>query len=131
MYSTQRGAPAIAKIVYIGSYLPDLKPTSLAYDSSNGLFYAVVTNQGTAPTPAGAFIGLSFYLDGANWVSWGSIPGTVAPGQSVGIASSQARPYAIPPGTHWIGVYVDIYDRAVELDKNNNGLWQTVTVQRP
>jgi Domain of unknown function (DUF1929)/CARDB len=121
------GVPAVAKIISIGSYLPDLIPTSLSYDSTTRLFTSVVKNQGTAATPAGVVIGNAFYVDGT-YVTWGAVPGPLAPGASVTINSSGGGAYAISPGTHTISVLVDDVSRIAESTKNNNALSESITV---
>jgi hypothetical protein len=68
------------------SNLPDLIPTSLSYNSTTRLFTSVVKNQGVAATPAGVVIGNSFYVGGTR-VTWGIVPGPLAPGASVTINS--------------------------------------------
>jgi subtilase family serine protease len=113
------GVPAVAKIISIGPSLPDLIPTSLSYASKFGLFTVVVKNQGTAATPAGVDIGNSFYVGGTR-VTWGIVPGPLAPGASVTINSLRGGAYTISPGKHTIGVLVDDVDRIAESNKNNN-----------
>src|ERR1700704_2237302 len=107
--------------------LPDLVPTALSYDSTTGLFTVVVKNQGTAATPPNVVIGNAFNVDGT-YVSWGAVPGPLAPGASVSITSSGGGAYTIPPGTHTISVLVDDVNRIAESNKNNNGLSQTITI---
>ena len=121
------GVPAIANIIKIGLSLPDLTPTSLSYNSTTGLFTVVVLNQGTAATPAGVVIGSAFYVDGT-YVTWGAVPGPLAPGASVSIVSSGGGAYTIPPGTHTINVFVDDVDRIVKSNTNDNMLSETITV---
>ena len=121
------GVPAVAKIISIGPSLPDLIPTSLSYASKFGLFTVVVKNQGVAATPAGVVIGNAFYVDGT-YVTWGAVPGPLAPGASVTINSSGGGAYAISPGTHTISVLVDDVSRVAESTKNNNALSESITV---
>ncbi len=120
------GVPAVAPIIQVKS-LPDLVPTSLSYNSTNGLFTAGVKNQGAAATPSNVIIGNGFFVDGA-WVTWGSVPGPLAAGASVSITSSNGGAYTIPPGTHTISVAVDDVNRIVESNENNNGLSTTITI---
>jgi hypothetical protein len=120
-----------------GGSLPDLVPTSLSYNSTTGLFTSIVKNQGAGPTPAGVVIGNGFYVDG-NSVTWGSVPGPLAPGASVTIDSSGGGAYTIPAGTHTIMVIADDFGccgRIQESDKPtttasdpNDTLSQTITV---
>jgi hypothetical protein len=121
------GVPAVAPILSVSQPLPDLIPTSLSYDSTTGLFTVVVKNQGTAATPAGAVIGNAFYVDGT-YVTWGAVPGPLAPGASVTITSSGGGAYNIPSGTHTIEVVVDDVSRMAETTKANNTLSETITV---
>src|SRR6202035_540441 len=118
--------PAVAKIISIGSYLPDLIPTSLSYNSATGIFTSVVKNQGTAATPTGVVVGVSYSVDGV-YCTWGAVNGPLAAGASVTIGSD-GGPCTISPGTHTITVFADDVDRMVELDKTNNQLSQTITV---
>jgi hypothetical protein len=109
------------------SNLPDLIPTSLSYNSTTRLFTSVVKNQGVAATPAGVVIGNSFYVGGTR-VTWGIVPGPLAPGASVTINSLRGGAYTISPGKHTIGVLVDDVDRIAESNKNNNALSESITV---
>src|SRR3984893_623869 len=120
------GVPAVAKIISIGSYLPDLIPTSLSYGSTTGVFTSVVKNQGTAASPAGVVVGVSYSVDGA-YCTWGAVGGPLAAGASVNVGSD-GGPCTIASGTHTITVFADDADRMVELDKTNNQLSQTITV---
>ena len=91
-------------------------------------FTSVVKNQGTAATPKGVVIGNSFYV-GGTWVTWGIVPGPLAPGASVPINSLPGGAYTISPGKHTIGVLVDDVDRIAESNKNNNVLGgESITV---
>jgi CARDB len=107
--------------------LPDLVPTSLSYDSASGLFTVGVKNQGAAATPSNVVVGNGFFVDGA-WVSWGAVPGPLAPGASVSIRSTGGGAYTIPPGTHAISVLVDDVNRIPESNEGNNGLSQAITI---
>src|SRR5262249_53569003 len=121
------GVPAVAPIIPVSQPLPDLIPTSLSYDNTTALFTVVVTNQGTAATPNGVVIGNAFYVDGTK-VTWGAVPGPLAPGASVTITSSGGGAYTISPGTHTISVLVDDVSRIAESTKSNNALSQSITV---
>ena len=83
-------------------------------------------NQGTAATPAGVFVGVSYSVDGA-YCTWGGVNGPLAAGASVTIGSD-GGPCAIASGTHTITAFADDVDRIVEFDKTNNQLPQTITV---
>ncbi|HEY8085182.1 MAG TPA: galactose oxidase-like domain-containing protein, partial [Methylophilaceae bacterium] len=127
------GVPAVAPIIFVpqaAQSLPDLIPTSLSYNSTTGLFTIVVKNQGTGATPTGVTIGNGFYVDG-NFVTWGAVPGPLAPGASVTIDSSGGGAYTIASGTHTIKTKVNDFSttgRFVESDPSNNTLSQTITI---
>src|SRR5262249_22213787 len=89
--------------------IPDLIPPSLSYYSSTRLFSFFVRNEGTPSLPAFPTRRSSDLVDGTK-VSWGYVPGPLAPGASVTIDSSGGGPYTIPSGTHTIGVLVDDVD---------------------
>ena len=111
-----------------GSSLPDLIVTSLSYSSATSLFTSVVTNQGTAATPAGVLVGVAYSVDGV-WQTWGGVVGPLAAGASVTIVSSSGGgAYAIPSGTHTITAVVDDVNRIAESNETNNTLSQTITV---
>jgi archaellum component FlaF (FlaF/FlaG flagellin family) len=120
------GVPAVAPIIYVEPQ-PDLVPTSLSYDSTTGLFTVTVKNQGAAAVPSSAVIGNAFYV-GGTFVTWGAVPGPLAPGASVSITSSGGGAYTIPPGPHTISVAVDDVNRIPESNESNNGLSQTITI---
>ena len=111
-----------------GSSLPDLIVTSLSYNTATGLFTSVVTNQGTAATPAGVLVGVGYSVDGV-WQTWGGVVGPLAAGASVTIVSSSGGgAYAIPSGTHTITAVVDDVNRIAESNETNNTLSQTITI---
>ena len=130
-------ATASATVTVSTTALPDLDAISLSYSSTTGLFTSVVKNIGAGPTPSGVVIGNGFYVDG-NFVSWGSVPGPLAPGASVTINSSGGGAYTIPSGTHTIKVIADDFGccgRIQESDKPtttasdpNNTLSQSITI---
>ena len=104
--------------------LPDVIVTSLSY--AGGVFTCTVKNQGTAATPAGIAIGVSYYVDGVNR-TWGGVYGPLAAGASVTIGTN-GGPYTIPNGTHTITAYVDDENRFAESDETNNQLSQPITI---
>jgi subtilase family serine protease len=120
------GVPAVAKIVSVPQYLPDLIVTSLSYDPTTGLFTSVVTNQGTAATPAGVPVGVSYSVDGVKQ-TWGVVNGPLAAGASVTIGTGGGA-YAIPSGTHTITAFADDINRFAESNEANNTFSQTITV---
>jgi CARDB len=106
--------------------LPDLIPTSLSYNTTTGLFTSVVTNQGSAATPAGVIVGVSYSVDGVQH-TWGTVAGPLAAGASVTIGTNGGA-YAIPSGTHTITAFADDVNRIAESNETNNTLSQTITV---
>ncbi len=124
------GDKTLSETLSIDAPLPDVVPTSLSYNPATGIFTSVVKNQGAAPTPTGVVIGNGFYVDGDD-VTWGSVPGPLAPGASVTIDSSGGGAYAISPGTHTIMVWADNYGccgRFPEASLNDKTLSKTITV---
>jgi hypothetical protein len=109
-----------------GSPLPDVIVISLSYDTSTGLFTSVVKNQGTAATPAGVVVGVSYQVDGVPQ-TWGNVMGPLAAGASVTIGD-QGGAYTIPNGTHTITAYVNDVNRFAESNITNNKLSQTITI---
>ncbi|MDD5633312.1 MAG: CARDB domain-containing protein, partial [Methylococcales bacterium] len=103
---------------------PDVIVTSLSY--VNGVFTSVVKNQGTAATPAGVYVGVSYSVDGT-YRTWGSVMGPLAAGASATINTGGGS-YSIPTGTHTIMAYVDDVDRIAESNETNNQLSRSITV---
>ena len=106
--------------------LPDVIVTSLSYNTATGVFSSVVKNQGTATTPAGVTVGVSYSVDGV-YRTWGSVMGPLAAGASVTIGNGGGA-YAIPSGTHTITVFADDINRFAESNETNNTLSQTITL---
>jgi parallel beta-helix repeat protein len=106
--------------------LPDLIVTSLSYDPASGLFTSVVKNQGTAATPAGVTVGVSYSVDGVSQ-TWGTVMGPLAAGASVTINCGGGA-YAIPSGTHTITAFADDLNRIAESKETNNTLSQSITI---
>jgi hypothetical protein len=133
----QRAAPWDLGIYVMGaasppppSLSPDLITTSLSYNSATHIFTSVVKNQGTGPTPSGIVIGNGFYVDG-KLVTWGAVPGPLAPGASVTIYSTGGGAYTIASGTHTIMVKANDYGccgRFAESNETNNTLTQSITI---
>jgi hypothetical protein len=107
--------------------LPDVIVTSISY--ANGIFTSTVKNQGVAATPAGAVVGVGYFVDGVQR-TWGAVSGPLAAGASVTIGTGGA-PYTIPTGTHTINAYADDINRFAESDETNNQLTQSITVGSP
>jgi subtilase family serine protease len=100
--------------------------TSLSYNTATGVFSSVVTNQGTAATPAGVTVGVSYSVDGV-YQTWGTVMGPLAAGALVTIGCDGGA-YAIPSGTHTITAFADDINRFAESNKTNNTLSQTITI---
>ena len=109
------------------STLPDVIVTSFSY--TNGVFKAMVQNQGTAATPSGTVIGVGYLVDGVQR-TWGAVTGPLAAGASVTIGTNGGS-YAIPTGTHTMVAWVDDNNRFAESDETNNQLSQSITVGTP
>jgi hypothetical protein len=115
---------------------PDLIVTSVSpLVASSGIpvkFSATIKNQGTAATPAGTVIGVSFKIDGAQ-VSYSDTDTTsLAPGASVTLTanngSNNTANWTATTGSHTILARVDDIDRIAELDETNNDLSKPITV---
>ena len=107
----------------------DVIVTSLSYNSATGIFTCVVKNQGSAATPTGIDIGVSYWVDGVQR-TWGLVTGPLAAGATVTIGTNGGA-YTIPSGTHTIKAFVDDINRFPESDENNNEFSQTITVGAP
>jgi hypothetical protein len=103
---------------------PDVVVTSLAY--ANGVFTAIVKNQGTGATPTSAYIGVSYYVDGVKR-TWGLVKTSLSGGSSVTIGTNGGN-YLIPAGTHTIAALADDLNLFSETNESNNQRSQTVTV---
>ncbi len=97
-------------------------------------FSATVTNQGTAPTPAGTVLAAAFFVDGAK-VSWSDNDfSSLAPGASVTLTANDGPvanvgTWTATAGTHTIEAYVDDVNRIPESNDTNNTLSKSFTVQ--
>ena len=119
------GVPSVAKIVSIANTsTPDVIVTSLSYSSATRLFTSVVKNQGTAPTPPGVAVGVSYWVDGV-YRTWGGASAPLAAGASATVGTDGGA-YFIPNGTHTIMAWVDDVNRFAEFCEANNQ--QTITV---
>jgi parallel beta-helix repeat protein len=127
--AARSGNPDIGAYEYGGttpppSGLPDVIVTSLTYDAATGLFTSVVKNQGTAATPAGAVIGVGYFVDGIQQ-TWGDLNTSIAAGASVTV-STRGGAYTIPSGVHTIMAHVNDANYFVESNKDNNQYSTTV-----
>ena len=117
-----------SKIVFIGGAtttttgLPDVIVTELLYANKN--FTATVKNRGSAATPAGVVIGVSWSVDG-QYKTGAYASGPLAAGASVTINSGS---YMIPAGIHTVIAYADDVNRFRESNDTNNQLSKTITV---
>ena len=124
-----------------GTGLPDLVVSSLTWTPANPnagdhvVFTVVVTNQGTAATPAGTILGVGFYLDGntAGANVWEDSDTTsLAPGASVTLTATGGTGgvnyWVATAGTHTVTAWVDDVNRISESNENNNKLTQTSSV---
>ncbi|MGH6795104.1 MAG: galactose oxidase-like domain-containing protein [Methylocella sp.] len=118
------GMPAVAPIISIGSSLPDLVPTSLTYSSTTGTFTSVVSNQGTAATPAGVLIVVKYLVDGVQCIL-ADVNGPLAAGASAIFGSGACT---IPSGTHTITAIADDAYTIIQSRRSNNTLTQTIIV---
>ena len=124
-----------------GSGLPDLIVSSLTWTPTNPnagdhvVFTAVVTNQGTAATPAGTIVGVGFYLDGSTggasvWEDTDT--SSLAPGASVTLSATGGTAgvnyWTATVGTHTVTAWVDDVNRIAESNENNNKLTESFTV---
>ncbi|WP_295625105.1 Ig-like domain-containing protein [uncultured Nitrosomonas sp.] len=116
-------SPGVGITVSNATPFPDVIVTQLSY--ANGIFTSTVKNQGTAATPAGVVVGMSYLVDG-KYKTWGAINGPLAAGASATISTNGA-PYTIPDGTHTMTAYVDDLNRFMESNETNNGFSQLVT----
>ncbi|MDB5175884.1 MAG: C-terminal target protein [Candidatus Saccharibacteria bacterium] len=119
---------------------PDLVLTDLSWSpftpkaGENVTFSATVKNQGTAATPSGTIMGVSFSVDGKQ-VSWSDGRTTsLAAGASVKLTANSGPSGSAVWKASGIGVrsvlaYVDDIDRIKnELDESNNTLTKPLTV---
>jgi RHS repeat-associated protein len=110
--------------------VPDLVVTAISVSPANlaigqqATFSATVKNQGTAATPAGVIIGVSFTIDGTQ-VSWSDTDTqSLLPGQSVTVAAnsgpSGVSTWLSTAGNHTLQAWVDDVNRITESDETNN-----------
>ena len=138
--SAQSAEASATPVGSTGSGLPDLVVSSLTWTPANPapgdhvVFTAVVTNQGTAATPAGTVLGVGFDFDGSTAASvWEDTDtASLAPGASVTLAATGGTAgvnyWIATAGSHTVTAWVDDVNRITESNKNNNKLTQTVTV---
>ncbi|MGO4516899.1 CARDB domain-containing protein [Terriglobus sp. 2YAB30_2] len=111
--------------------LPDVIVTSLSYDTSTGLFTAVIKNRGSVATPSSTAIAVSFLVDGTGrtWASgWGPLAAGASQAVSSAPGASGGGPYTISTGTHTISAIVNRAGALSESNTTNNTLAQALTV---
>ena len=132
------GAPATATIT---AAVPDLIVTNISMSPANPAsgeavtFTATTKNQGTAATPSGVSIGVTFFIDGNPVSASDNNIISLAPGASVNLTANQApgpggsSTWIAAAGIHTVLASVDIpYIRITEINKSNNSLSNTITV---
>jgi subtilase family serine protease len=98
------------------------------------VFTVVVTNQGTAATPAGTVLGVGFDFDGsaAAGVWEDTDTASLAPGASVTLTatggSAGVNYWIATAGSHTVTAWADDVNRITESNESNNKLTQTVSV---
>lgn len=112
---------------------PDLIITDITWSpsapsSGNPVaFSAVVKNQGSAPTPAGTAMNVSFYVDGTKVSSVANNTASLAAGASVTLTQNTGSWSAVN-GVHTVNAVVDETSLIDELDKTNNSYSKSLTV---
>lgn len=120
--------------------LPDLVASSLTWTpvspqpGDHVVFTAVVTNQGTAATPAGTVLGVGFDLDGSQSATvWeDSDTAALAPGATATLTATGGTAgvnyWIATSGSHTVTAWVDDVNRIAESNENNNKLTETLTL---
>jgi subtilase family serine protease len=86
-------------------------------------FNATIRNQGDTATPAGATIGIGFYVDGAVQAWWFTSSAGLAPGATMDITSNDGPNgglWTVTSGTHTIVANIDDVNRIAEGNEGNN-----------
>lgn len=118
-------SPAVNIVVNNVVPMPDVTVTSLSYAS--GIFTCTLVNQGTADTPAGISVGVSYWVDGI-YQTWGTVHTLpLAAGDTV-VVGTDGDPYVIPAGNHTIMVFADDLNRFQESNESNNQLTTPITI---
>lgn len=133
-----------ATVAAAATGLPDLVVTSFTLSPAAPTagqavtFSAVITNQGTGPTPAGTIVGVGFNLGGT--ISGSTLSGatsiaysdtdttSLAAGASVTLNSNSGQSWTAVAGTQTITAWVNDAARFSEASTTNNFLSKTVTV---
>ncbi len=88
-------------------------------------FNATIKNQGNDATPAGAVLGIGFYVDGVVQAWWFTSASNLAAGASWNISSNDgpnAGIWLATPGTHTVTAIIDDASRIPEANEANNSL---------
>jgi hypothetical protein len=123
-------APGLADLVVSSVSMTPANPKA----GDHVVFTAVVTNQGTAATPAGIVMGVGFDLDGsAAAAAWEDThTASLAPGATVTLTAtggtSGANYWIATSGTHNVTAWVDDVNRVPEANETNNKLTEMVSV---
>ncbi|WP_328291447.1 Ig-like domain-containing protein [Kineococcus sp. NBC_00420] len=95
-------------------------------------FNAVITNQGTAATPAGTISGVAFEVDGRKRTWSDTTTTAIQPGQSVLVTANGgptgSATWTTTAGSHTLRAVVDDVARIPESNEGNNTRNATVTV---
>ncbi len=92
-------------------------------------FASVVRNVGAGATPAGAPIGVGYFVDG-QYRTWGAVTTSLAPGASLTI-TTQGGPWQATAGSHTLEAVVDDVNRFAEADESNNSFSTSFLVGVP
>ena len=122
--TTTKPAPLLPDVVVVSVSTSPVNP--IQFDEVT--FSAVVRNDGTAPTPQGTAIGVSFSVDrtnDGNVVSWSDTDHTsLLPGQTVTLTPNSGpggrKTWRATPGAHSVTAWVDNINRFSELNESNN-----------
>jgi hypothetical protein len=112
--------------------LPDVIVTAVGWTpdppfaGNQIVFWAMVKNQGTAPTPAGTTLGVGFSIDGSANVSWsGGYSSALPPGNSVKLTADggpTGNYWTTTAGAHTLTAIADDVNRFSESNESNNSM---------
>ena len=112
--------------------LPDVVVTDVGwapnppFAGNQIVFWAMVKNQGTAPTPEGTTIGVGFSIDGSANVSWsGGDSSALPPGDSVKLTADggpTGNYWTATSGAHTLTATADDVNRFPESNESNNSM---------
>jgi glucan endo-1,3-alpha-glucosidase len=116
---------------------PDLVVTNISYTPANPLpgeavtFSATIKNQGTAATPDGTIVGVSFAVDNVISVwcsSYASIPAGASFVATANGGANGLNTWMSTSGNHTVEAFVDDVNRVAESNETNNKLSQTYSI---